>query len=324
MTSQNIKSKGVRITGFGHYLPEKIVTNEEIASYIQFPEMRPAEKAVIGDVNEGATQRHRASETETVPFMAAEATKMALKDANVSPEEVDLFILANWTDREYIPDLAPQASKLVGSERALAFDLATACTGFVHGVQTALMYLLAGNFKKAVVVGSERFSRRTRLKGYGEYTAGDAAAAVVLEKSDSPYGIIDTFLKDYPDLEYIITCPGPKFFTKSYPDLIPNAIEYTLKAIEQMLENNSLSVDEVDWLVPHPGTFPVVKGVSQGTKIPKEKQLSNFHKVGNTSAASIPIVLSEYKHAGKFKEGDLFICPAVGGGWYSGGVVFTL
>lgn len=323
MTAKNLTSKGVRITGFGHYLPEKMITNQEIESYLQFPEMRPAEKAVIGDLS-GMKERRRASEKETVPFMASKAALMAIEDAGLQPDDIDLFILANWTDRIYLPDLAPQASQLTGTKNALAFDLSTACTGFVHSVQTGLMYLRGGDFKNAVLASSERFSRRTRLKGFGEYTAGDAAAAVVLQKSDSGFGIIDTYLKDDSELEYIINCPAPKYLTKSYPDLIPNAIECTLRAEKLLMERNGIIADDVNWMVAHPGTYPVVQGVSDGSQIPKERQLSNFDRVGNTSAASIPIVLSEYKHKGHFKEGELFVCPAVGAGWYWGGVIFTL
>ena len=323
MGKESLKSNGIQITGFGHYFPEKVVTNEEIYARLKYPEMHPAEKAVIGDI--GVDARFRANETETAEFMAARAAEMALKDANVKPEEIDLYILANWTDRYYLPDLAPEASKLTGTKNALAFDLSTACTGFVHGVQTASMYLLSGKFKKAIVVGSERFSVRVKEGGYGEFTGGDAAGAVILEYTgNTSHGLVDMFLKDNANLKYIITCPAPKGLTKSYPDLIPNAINDSLKAIDILMDNNGLSVEDVDWLVPHPGTILVVRGVSDGTKIPKEKQLSNFSYCGNTSSASIPIVLSENKHKGKFKKGDVFICPAVGGGWYYGGVLFKL
>ncbi|EMM78403.1 ketoacyl-ACP synthase III [Leptospira santarosai] len=324
MKEKNQTSNGIRITGFGHYLPERIVTNEEIRSRLKFPEMHPAEKAVIGNI--GVNERRRANESETAMFMASKVAEMALKDAGKKPEDVDLYILANWTDRYYLPDLAPQASKLSGTKNALAFDVSTACTGFVHGVQTASAYLQTDKFKNALVIGSERFSVRTRMGGYGEFTAGDAAAGVFLEYTgDKNFGIIDSFLQDDGDLSgIIVTGPPPTSYVKSYPELVSKAAELTLKSMDLLLEKNGLTVDDVDWVVPHPGTDVVVQDVLQRTKFPREKILMNFEKVGNTSAASIPIVLSEYYYKGKFKKGDLFLTPAVGGGFYWGGLLFRL
>ncbi|EKR73000.1 ketoacyl-ACP synthase III [Leptospira noguchii] len=315
---------GIQITGFGHYLPEKIVTNEEIRSRLKFPEMHPAEKAVIGNI--GVNERRRANDSETPMFMASKVAEMALKDAGKKPEEVDLYILANWTDRYYLPDLAPQASKLSGTTNALAFDVSTACTGFVHGVQTASAFLESGKFKNALVIGSERFSVRTRMGGYGEFTAGDAAAGVFLEHTgNTNSGIIDSFLQDEGDLSgIIVTGPPPNSYVKSYPELVTNAADLTLKAMDRLLEKNGLTIDDVDWVVPHPGTDVVVQDVLKRTRFPKEKILMNFERVGNTSAASIPIVLSEYYYKGKFKKGDLFLTPAVGGGFYWGGLLFRL
>ncbi|EMY78130.1 beta-ketoacyl-acyl-carrier-protein synthase III [Leptospira weilii serovar Ranarum str. ICFT] len=324
MSGKNLSSNGIGIAGFGHYFPEKIVTNDEIRSRLKFPEMHPAEKAVIGNI--GVNERRRAGETETVMFMAAKVAEMALKDAGKKPEDVDLYILANWTDRYYLPDLAPQASKLSGTTNALAFDVSTACTGFVHGVQTASAYLGTGKFKNALVIGSERFSVRTRMGGYGEFTAGDAAAGVFLEHTgDKNSGIIDCFLQDDGDLAgIIVTGPPPSSYVKSYPELVTNAADLTLKSMDLLLEKNGLTVDDVDWVVPHPGTDVVVQDVLKRTKFPREKILMNFERMGNTSAASIPVVLSEYYYKGKFKKGDVFLTPAVGGGFYWGGLLFRL
>ncbi|TGK64740.1 ketoacyl-ACP synthase III [Leptospira wolffii] len=323
-SAKNLVSNGVRIAGIGHYLPERIVTNEEIRTRLKYPEMHPAEKAVIGDI--GVTERRRANEKETAPFMAAETAKMILKDAGKKPEDVDLYILANWTDRYYLPDLAPQASKLSGTSKALAFDICTACTGFVHGVQMASAFLSSGKFKNALVIGSERFSVRTRMGGYGEFTAGDAAAGVLLEYTgDKDSGIYDSFLKDDADLAYIIvTGPPPESYVKSFPDLVTNAADLTLSSMDDLLKKNGLTEGDIDWVIPHPGTDVVVQDVLKRTKFPKEKILLNFERVGNTSAASIPVALSEYYHKGIVKKGDLILSPAVGAGFYWGGLLYRL
>jgi len=322
MGAGQLKYLGVEFRGVGHYLPERIVYNDEIRSRLKYPEMHPAEKAVIGNI--GVTERHRVNETETVPFMAMKAAQDALADAKMKPEDIDLFILANWTDRYYLPDLAPQASKLTGTKNALAFDISTACTGFVHGVQMAACYLQSGRWKNALVIGSERFSVRTRMGGYGEFTAGDAAAGVVLSHTGSQTtGLIDSFLVDEADLaDIIVTGPPPQSYVKSYPELVTNAADLTLKAFDMLMEKHGLKETDVDWVVPHPGTDIVVQDVLNRIKFPREKVLGNFDRVGNASAASIPIVISEYYKKGIIKKGQLLLTPAVGGGFYWGGLLF--
>jgi 3-oxoacyl-[acyl-carrier-protein] synthase III len=321
---KQLEGKGIEITGLGHFLPETIITNEDIRSRLKYPEMHPAERAVMGNI--GVNKRHRATEKDTVMSMAARVAEMALKDAGKKPEEVDLFILANWTDRYYLPDLAPQCSMEAGTKNALAFDVSTACTGFVHGVMNAYSYLSTGRFKTALVIGSERFSVRTRMGGYGEFTAGDAAAGCVLEfTGNKNSGIFDFYLKDEGSLAgIIVTGPPPQSYIKSFPELVTNAADLTLKAMDKLLRENNLNVEDIDWLIPHPGTDVVLQDVLKRSPFPKEKVLFNFPDVGNTSAASIPIVLSEFYYKGKVKKGDLILAPAVGGGFYWGGLLFRL
>lgn len=318
MNKNNLESLGIEITGIGHYYPETVVTNEEIQTRLKYPEMHPLERAVIGNI--GVTKRFRANERETSIFMASESVKKALLDSGVSRGEIDLFLFCNWTDRYYLPDLAPQASDLCQTTNALAFDVSTACAGFVAGVQMACMYLLSGRFSKAVIACSERFSLRTKMGGYGEFTAGDGSAAVVLENTkNKKSGIIDFYLKDVGSLHDTMVI-SDKGIIKSFPHLVTNAADLTLRGIDTILKRNNLNPEDIDWLIPHPGTDVVVQDVLKRSPIPKEKILMNFDHVGNTSSASIPTVLSEFKH--KFKKGDLILAPAVGGGFYWGGLLF--
>jgi 3-oxoacyl-[acyl-carrier-protein] synthase III len=320
MKTKQLNTLGIEITGLGHYYPENIVTDEDIRTRLKYPEMHPAERAVIGNI--GVTKRHRSNSTETSIFMAKEASIKAMKDASIDPSTIDLYLFCNWTERYYLPDLAPQASILSGTKQALALDISTACAGFVAGVQTACMYMLSGRIKKAVVVGSERFSIRTKMGGYGEFTAGDAAAACVLEfTGNKEKGIIDFYLKDEGTLHDTMVI-SEKGIIKSYPHLVKNAADLTLKAIDLLLERNNLKAEEIDWVAPHPGTDIVVQDVLNRAPFPKEKFLSNFDHVGNTSAASIPSILSELRD--KYSSGDLIIAPAVGGGFYWGGILFIV
>lgn len=318
MKKEALESLGIEIKGYGHYYPKTVVTDEEIRSRLKYPDMHPAEKAVIGDI--GVTKRFRSDETETSIFMAKEASIQAMNHAGVSPESIDLYLFCNWTERYYLPDLAPQASIASGTPKALALDIGTACAGFVAGVQTACMYLQSGRFHRAIVVGSERFSLRTKMGGYGEFTAGDASAAVVLEATgNKKSGIVDFYLKDEGSLHDTMVI-SDRGIIKSFPHLVTNAADLTLKAIDTLLQRNHLAPEEIDWLVPHPGTDVVVQDVLRRSPIAKEKTLMNFDHVGNTSAASIPTVLSEFRS--RFQKGDLVLTPAVGGGFYWGGLLF--
>jgi len=157
--------------------------------------------------------------------------------------------------------------------------------------------------------------------------SGVVPTANVFSKFISIKGIyfFDFYLKDEGSLAGIITTgPPPQSYVKSYPELVTNAADLTLKAIDKLLKENNLSAEEVDWMIPHPGTDVVLQDVLKRSPFAKEKVLYNFPEVGNTSAASIPIVLSENYYQGKVKKGDLILAPAVGGGFYWGGVLFKL
>jgi len=323
MKAEHLQSTGVQIRGFGHYFPEKILSDKEIEDNLEFKDVHPTEKTVMGDIN--VHQRHRSSEKETSVYMAVQAGQMALKDSGISPESIDLLIVGNWTERWLLPDLAVTAAVELGLKNALSFDLGGACAGFIHGIHTGMMYLGSGKYKRALIIGSERFSIRTRPRSRGEFITGDAAGAVVLEQTDEKkYGIIDTHFHSDGNLAYLITTPFPNGWIKSHPDLPKNAIEKSVQAINGLLERNSLKIEDIDWVAPHPGTDVVLKGVTSGAKFQPEQYLANFHYRGNTSSASVPIVLSEFYHSGKLKKGDLILGTGVGAGWYWGGFLFRL
>lgn len=309
---------GLRFTGLGHYFPRNLVSNEggiTIGGRTYTPEV--AEEL-------GVRSRHEAAEDETVEYMAEQAARTALAKAGRESDEVDVVVLANWTDRQWIPEIGPQVAARLGATRALAFDVCGACTGFVHGVQTAASMLAAQpGWQRAVVVAADRFSRRARPGTRGQLIFGDAAGAVVLEKgAEGTTGLHHSMLNcDASQADAVAARDG---WLRPRPELIELAIGSSLKIADGLLEQGGIGVQDLDWLVPHPGNNAIHAGVKAGLELPPEKFLTNFDRRGNTGCASIPIALSEFSAQGLLKSGDRILSTAVGSGWYYGGLLFEL
>jgi len=313
---------GIRIRGFGHYYPRQLIHND-LRSLDTMPSSEVDDK-ILGRIS--VRSRHRADERETVLVMAVEAAAEAVKRAEVDPAELDLVLLTNWTDRLYAPEMAPQVAYAIGARRALGFDLCGACTGFVHAVQTAAAYLLSPTaLRTALIVSSERFSRRVRPGSRGELVAGDAAAAAVLERGDPAVpGLLDSVLHSKGEYADLTVGQPPDGWVRSRPGLVEQAVQSITETVSELLDRNGLDIADIDWLVPHSGTAPIFTTIQEKIGIAPEKFVTNFETRANTSSASIPVVLSENCANGTFRRGDLFLTPAVGGGWFYGGLLFRL
>ncbi|GAA2253598.1 MULTISPECIES: ketoacyl-ACP synthase III [Kitasatospora] len=313
----NWQDAGIAILGYGHYYPPH---REECAAQTTGEGVDPA----VGTIT--VKSRHRSSATETVADMALQAARQAIRDAAVAPDEIDLLILTNWTERLYVPDLAPQVAAALGSRRGLAFDLCGACTGFVHGVQTAAAFLSsAGDWRTALVVSADQFSRRVDPTRYGSVTLGDAAGAVVLRRGPaSRSALLDSLLVSDGTRSGVVAVPAATGWIEVSPDLPRHAVPGQAGAARLLLERNGLTIDDIDWVVPHPGTDAVHGPVREAIGVEPGRFVTNFPDRGNTGSASIPVVLSEYLESGPFQRGDLVLALAVGSGWYSGGLLFRL
>lgn len=310
---------GLRFSGIGHYYPRTLVRHEGRVT-VGGRTYSPEEVAELG-----VRSLHRADEDETLEFMAVRAAAAALTKARCEPGEVDLVVLANWTDRQWIPELGPAVAAELGAHRALAFDVCGACTGFVHGVQIAAAMLTAQpDWRRAIVVAADRFTRRARPGTRGQLVFGDAAGAVVMEKGDPDLGpgLWDSTLGcDASEADTVAARDG---WLRPKPELIDLAVRSSLAVADSLLTRNRLKISDVQWLVPHPGNNAIHAGVRDGLDLPAEKFVTNFAERGNTGCASIPIALSEFTESGLLKTGDLVLSTAVGSGWYYGGLLFQL
>jgi 3-oxoacyl-[acyl-carrier-protein] synthase III len=317
---------GLRFAGLGHYFPRNRRRHDGPVTV--GGRTHPAEAAA----ELGVRSLHVADEDETLEYMAVRAAEAALANAGREAAEADLVVLANWTDRQWIPEIAPGVAHRLGAHGAQAFDVCGACTGFVHGVQIASSMLTAHpGWRRAVVVAADRFSHRARPGTRGQLVFGDAAGAVVLEKGaantaggDDASGLLDSVLDcDSTEADTVAARP-PDGWLRPRPELIDLAVRSSLKVAQHLLDRNDLKTSDLDWLVPHPGNNAIHAGVRDGLDLPREKFLTNFADRGNTGCASIPIALSEFSADGRLRPGDLVLSTAVGSGWYYGGLLYRL
>jgi len=310
----------LRITGLGTYLPERLVNNREL------PALDPPH--TLADMDKvGVRARGIASDGEDVLFMALCAAERALARAEVDAESLDFVILANWSERRYVPDFAPRVQHALGARRAFAFDIGCACAGFIYGLTLAHGYLQNPRFSRGLVLASDRSTRRLRPGSRATLVFGDAAAAVVVEK-DVARGsrLLDYELCTDGSQNEIMEVGAdgylnPKIKQRELNQLAGRSLASVSRAL---LERNGLTLADIDWLLPHSGTAGVQAMLAEHLGAPPEKTLNNLADVGNVTSASIPVSLDHFIKLGKLKPGDRILSAAVGLGWQYCAVLYTL
>ncbi|MEC4019145.1 3-oxoacyl-ACP synthase III family protein [Streptomyces sp. H27-D2] len=312
---------GIRFTGFGHYFPRETIQNESF----QDATTSVVEDRVIGGI--GVRTRHRAADDETPTFMASEAARQALADSGTDPAEIDLVIVSHWTDRNYRDEVGALTAAAIGANNAMAFEVAGSCAGFIQAVHTAGAFLTSpGKYRKVLVAASERVTRRVRPGSKGAMLVSDGAGAVVLEASPGGEpGLIDSVFHTDGSLADMSAAYPPHGWVKSHPDLNDVALDHIRRAVQELLERNKLSIDDIDYLVPHSGTEPLAKGIQHSLGADPARVLTNLSFRGNVSSASIPSTVSELKQRGVLKPGQLLLSPSIGGGvWCWGGLLYRI
>ena len=310
----------VFITGIGSYLPRLMHTNETLPP-LDSP-VGPEELEKIG-----VRRRGWAGVGEGIAEIAAAAAKVALERAGVDPKTLDGIVLSNWTQRRYIPEFAPKLQTLLGAPQAFAFDVSTACAGFVHGTAILHGFLQNPRFKRALVVAAETTSQRGRPGSKATLVFGDAAGAFVLE-ADASHGstLIDYELAVDGTQHHImdISAEGWVRTHVKQQELIALTARCFRDVTKKILDRNRFTMADVDWLLPHSGTAGVQSALVKALELPREKVLTNFASIGNTSSAAIPVALDEFVLAGKVQKGQLVLSPAVGTGFYSAALLYRI
>ena len=314
---KKIKSYQSVITGVGASLPKSIVTNKDLTMRID-----TSEEWIVNRT--GIEERRIASDDETTSSLGAEASKIAIKNAQIENSEIDLIILATATPDNTFPASATLIQSSLGINKCYAYDIQAVCSGFVFALEAADNAIKAGNVKNALVIGSETFSRILDWEDRGTCVLfGDGAGAVVLSsKEGTERGILSNHLHSdgrYADLLYVDGGPSTSsnvgFLKMDGQGVFKHAVKNLSAVIEEALEYNNLSVDDIDWFIPHQANIRILESVAKKVGLSQDKIIITVQKHANTSAASIPLALFDAVQEDKIKKGDLVLLEAMGGGF---------
>jgi 3-oxoacyl-[acyl-carrier-protein] synthase III len=305
------------LLGVGGYLPKRILTNAELSRRVDTSDEWIVERT-------GIRARHIAADDEKTSDLSVKAATAALENAGREAKDIDLIIVATATPDLTFPATAARVQAVLGVHQGAAFDLQAVCSGFVFALATADNFLARGQAKCALVIGAETFSRIVDWEDRGTCVLfGDGAGAVVLEAQESAEerGVISTFLRTDGRMHDLLYVDGGPSQTGSVGKLrmvgnavFRHAVEHISGAMLEACARAGVSIEAVDWFVPHQANQRILDGVARKLGIPVEKVISTVAHHGNTSAASVPLALDAAVNDGRIKKGDLVLMEALGGG----------
>ena len=322
------------IKGLGHYVPERVVTNDELSTLMDTSDEWIIERT-------GIKERRYADEGVGPSDLAIPAVEDALLDAKVTKEDIDLIIFATISSDYYIPGSGCLLQDKMGFPNIGAFDIKTSCAGFVYGLSMADQYIKSGTFNNILVVCSEVQSTTMDLSDKGRNTAvifGDGAGAVVLSATKEDRGVLSTHLhsdgkfakelwlkepstKSSNRLSKESIDRGDHYLSMNGREVFRHAVRRFPEAINETLDSNGFTADDIDLLVPHQANLRISDMIQKKMGLPDSKVFNNIEKYGNTTAASIPICLSEARKQGRIDNNDLVVCAAFGAGFLWGSAI---
>jgi 3-oxoacyl-[acyl-carrier-protein] synthase III len=321
---------GVKIVGLGHHAPLRVVTNQDLEQWLDTSDEWITTRT-------GMKRRHWASEDEATSDLAVVAAQAALDQAGLRSTEIDCYILCTVTPDYYFPATACVVAARLGAKGTAAFDISIACSGFIYGLTVAAGLVRSGVYRRVMLIGAETLSKI--LNKNDRATAilfGDGAGAVILERAEEDSFLAAELGSDAtkPELLYVEASgtrhPIDEKALEEKRNLIAMqgrevfkvAVNRMIEATDATLAKAHLTKADVAFLVPHQANKRIIDAAARYLEVPDEKVVTNIAEYGNTSAASIPIALSEFVRAGKLKEGDVIIFLAFGGGLSWGAVAW--
>ena len=312
------------ITGHGSFVPARTLTNDDLAKMVDTTDEWITTRT-------GIKVRHITADNETTAFLATEAAKRALADANLDSGELELIIVGTITPEMVFPSTASFVQRTLGAKKAWVFDLAAACSGFVYGVSISQQFIESGRCKNALVIGAETL---TKITDWTDRTScilfGDGAGAVVLERSeDGRRGVIYSTMASDGDYWESLIC---RAYGSRYPaakklddpkkicmeikgrEVYQQAVRRIVETVTECLQACNLSVEDVRMVISHQMNARIIESAAKRLKLPDEKMFLNIAEYGNTSAASVPIAFDDCVRKGKIKRGDIVVFVAFGSG----------
>ena len=301
----------------GSYLPERVVTNEELTAFVDTSDEWIRQRT-------GIAQRHIVADGEKTSDLACHAARQALDRAGLEAGDIDLIIIATSTPDDTFPSTATKVQSQLGAQGAVAFDVQAVCAGFVYALDVADAMLTAGRGKRALVIGAESFSKILDWSDRSTCVLfGDGAGAVILERSEDPqgYGVLATQLHAdgaHRDILYVDGGPSSSgevgHVRMEGNKVFRHAVDKLSSVMDEVLEAADMPVSDVDWLVPHQANIRIIEGMQKKMGLSDDRVVKTVSEHANTSAASIPLALSAAVGDGRIRDGQVLAFEAIGGG----------
>lgn len=319
------------ITAVGKYVPDYILTNKELETLVETNDewittrTGIKERRILKEPNQGTS------------FMAIRAAQDLIAKANIDPKEIDMVLVATATPDLPVASTAVYTASEIGAENAFAYDLQAACSSFLYGMSTAAAYVESGRYKKVLLIGADKMSS---IIDYSDRATciifGDGAGAALFEPNEEGFGLQDEYLRsDGIGREFLKIEAGGSilppteetvknkqhFVHQEGRTVFKFAVSNMADVAEKMLTRNGISKEEVDWLVPHQANKRIIEATANRIDLDPDKVMMNIHKYGNTTSATLPLLLADYED--QLKKGDNLIFAAFGGGFTWGAIYLT-
>lgn len=320
----------VSIVGTGSYLPERVLTNQELEKMVD-----TTDEWIV--TRTGIRERHIARDDQAASDLGAEAARRALADAGLTAADVDVIICATISPDMGFPNTGCFIQKQIGADKAFCFDVEAACSGFLYALEVGRSMIMSGAVKTALVVAAEKISAILDWKDRNTCVLfGDAAGAAVLQERKAEHGIMASAMGSDGSLAELLMLPGGgsrnpasektvregmHYMKMAGREVFKHAVNNMVSAAKDALAKSNLSVDDVNWIIPHQANLRIIDAIADRLGAPREKLVVNLDRCGNTSAATIIVALDELARSGRLKKHDKVLMVAFGGGFTWGAVV---
>jgi len=322
---------GAVITGTGSFTPEKVLTNADLEKMVETTDEWITTRS-------GIKERRIADKETAASDLCLEATKKAMAEAKIKPEELDLILIGTVTPDYLLPSTACILQDRLGAKNAAVMDIVAACSGFLYGLSVAQAFIYSGKYKTILVIGVEVLSKITNWNDRNTCVLfGDGAGAAIVQRTqENNKGLLATYLCGDGSLANLLHIPvggtrtpltkenidkGDQYIKMEGSEVFKSAVRSMEDAATRALKEANISAEQIDLLIPHQANIRIIEATAKRLKLPMEKVFVNIDKYGNTSAASIPIALDEARKSGRIKPGDITLLVAFGAGFTWGSAV---